>query len=176
MKTIPISQRNKIYSNLTFATAVLLIWSLHYEEQIAFIKLFIMKLPGITFCERKSNRQNCINPVSFVLLPGVYGWHLLSILYMFLANGIHSYTDIQLLQQRCCLGWMKTWSIFLTGILLCFLVIVIQKQLVNLMPFPDTGFCSGHSIVQPPLPMPFPQLVMETTFFISIYVLNMMYS
>jgi hypothetical protein len=49
-----------------------------------------------------------------------------------------------------------------------FFVTAIQKQLVNLMPFPDTGFCSGHFIVQPLLPVPFPQLMMETIFFISV--------
>jgi hypothetical protein len=101
----PSIKRNKIYSDFTFATAVLLILSLYYEGQIAFTKLFIMKLCGITFCERRSHLQNCINPGSFILLVGVvYGWQLLSVLHMFLSNGIHNYTDIQLLQERCHLG------------------------------------------------------------------------
>jgi len=112
----PSIKGNKIYSDFTFTTAVLLILSLHYEGQIAFTKLLIMKLPGITFCER-SHLQNCINPGSFIPLVGaVYGWQLLSVLHMFPSNGIHSYTDILLLQERCHLGWMKTWSVFLTGI------------------------------------------------------------
>ena len=126
----PSIKGNKIYSNLTFATPVLLILLLHCEGQIAFIKLFIMKLPGVTFCVRRSHWQNCINPGSFILLiSSVYGWQLLSVLHMFLSNGILSYTDIQLLQQRCHLGWMKTWSFFLTGVLLRFLLQLSRNNL-----------------------------------------------
>jgi hypothetical protein len=57
-----------------------------------------------------------------------------------------------------------------------FFVTAFQKQLVHLMPFPDTGFCSGQFIFQPPLPVPFLQLMMETAFFISVFVLKMMFN
>jgi hypothetical protein len=57
-----------------------------------------------------------------------------------------------------------------------FFVTAFHKQLVHLMPFPDTSFCSGQFIFQPPLPVPFPLLMLDTTFFISVCVLNMICS
>jgi hypothetical protein len=168
----PSIKGNKIYSDLTFAMAVLLILSLHYG-QIAFIKLFIMKLPGIS--ERRSHWQNCISPGLFILLiVGVYGWQLLSSICSSLMAFTLTLTSI------CCkrdVVWGE-WEPGLTFLqAFCyFFVTAVQKQLVNLMPFPDTGFCSGHFIVQPPLPVPFPQLMMETAFFISVCVLNMICS
>ena len=90
----PSIKGNKIYSDFTFATAVLLILSLHYEGQIAFIKLFIMKL-----LESPSVRGEVTDNESRFIYSthGCCLWMAVAVLHMFLSNSIHSYTDIS-----CC--------------------------------------------------------------------------
>jgi hypothetical protein len=168
----PSIKGNKIYSNLTFATPVLLILSLHYEGRIAFIKLFIMKLP---VRGEVTDRIASIQIHSFCSLVVVMdgGCCPFSICSSQLAFSVT-------LTSSCCnrdvvWAWWKPGLSF-SQTFCYFFVTAVQKQLVNLMPFPDSGFCSGLFIVQPPLPVPFPQLMRETTFFISVYVLNMICS
>jgi len=116
-----------------------------------------------------------MNPGSFIPLMGVvYGWQLLSSICF--SQIAFTVTQTSAVATEMLFGMNENLVYLSHRHFVMFFVTAVQKQLVNLMPFPDTGFCSGHFIVQPSLPVPFPVLTIETAFFISVYVLNMICS